>query len=227
MNRLQFSLWLTDKSVNEFRNRVEWCWFKKNNIARTHTRHVLSEKKKRTERVLKKMKELSFHTKETLTHLFHCEIVGQFGFSFFSFFFYVFILYLLVYHFHIATLHSMQKIKQRYLKFIDDGDGCGRRTVAWVLLGSTEERIKAILHYIFGAHISNVMKQCFDRFCFDSNAYENKYNIIRHCCKNRSASIRAYVCTLFLNERTTKTCCCCCSCWWWWCCRCCYIPAVA
>lgn len=38
------------------------------------------------------MKELSFSHKETLTHLIHCEIVGQFGFSFVrSMFFFVFV----------------------------------------------------------------------------------------------------------------------------------------
>lgn len=154
------------------------------------------------------MKELSFHTKTTLTHLFHCEIVGQFGLSFFSFFNFVFILYLLVYHFHIATLHSMQKIKQRCLKFIDDGDVRGRgnssMSVTWINWSDFTLCVRT-----FGAHILNVMKQCFDRFCFDSNAYENKYNIIRHCCKSRATSTRAQVYVILEWSRTTKKCCCC------------------
>lgn len=119
MNRLQFSLWLTDKSVNEFRNGVEWFDSEKYNT-QSHT-HTHNEKEwirgaKKNERII-----LSY--KETLTHLFHCEIVGQFGFSFVLFL-------LLVYHFHIATLQNIQKIKQHRLKFIDNGDGSGRSHIS-------------------------------------------------------------------------------------------------
>lgn len=65
MNRLQFSLWLTDKSVNEFRNRVEWCWFKKN----THSPRTQREKKTNGKSVEKNERIILSYKRDTYSSL--------------------------------------------------------------------------------------------------------------------------------------------------------------